>query len=186
MGKSFIKIVRQCFPTSHPLSKIFNTNTLKLSYNCLPNVGNIIDGHKRKKKNRKKKRESNSKKEMQEHQLKTCNCRKANQCPLNGKCITKSVIYKAYVTTSDGNEEARTYIRLTKNEFKEDSTGTSIASVTKANGKIPNLVNTYVNWKINRKISTLNGRSCAKPIHMTTDLNDANCVPWKNSTSFTN
>ena len=117
VGKSFIKIVRQCFPASHPLRKIFNTNTLKLSYSCLPNVGNIIDGHN------KKTRESNSKKEMQEHQLKTCNCRKANQCPLNGKCLTKSVIYKASVTTRDGNEEARTYIGFTKNEFKERFNG---------------------------------------------------------------
>ena len=116
LGKSFLKIVRQCFPTSHPLRKIFNTNTLKLSYSCLPNVGNN-------KKKPQKTRESNSKKEMQEHQPKTCNCRKTNQCPLNGKCLTKSVIYKASVTTHDGNEEARTYIGLTKNEFKERFNG---------------------------------------------------------------
>ena len=106
----YMKIVRQCFPTSHLLR---NTNTLKLSHSCLPNVGNIIDGHN------KKTRKSNSKKEMQEHQLKTCNCRKANQCPLNGECLTKSVIYKASMTMRDSNEEARTYIGLTKNEFKE-------------------------------------------------------------------
>ena len=58
---------------------------------------------------------------MQEHQLKTCNCRKANQCPLNGKCLTKSAIYNASVTTRDGNEEAKTYIGLTKNEFNPRS-----------------------------------------------------------------
>ena len=31
---------------------------------------------------------------------KTCNCRNKNLCPLDGKCLTNNVIYKATVTTS--------------------------------------------------------------------------------------
>ena len=38
---------------------------------------------------------------------------KKNSCPLDGKCLTKCVVYKA--TTSNNQE---TYIGLTENEFK--------------------------------------------------------------------
>ena len=33
------------FPKDHPLSKIFNRNTVKVSYGCTANVKHIIDGH---------------------------------------------------------------------------------------------------------------------------------------------
>ena len=46
-----------------------------------------------------------------------CNCRKPNECPTEGKCLTKSVVYKAEVTTTDDNTTA-TYIGVTADEFK--------------------------------------------------------------------
>ena len=42
IGKLFIKLVRKHFPKSGKYHKIFNLNTLKLSYCCTTNVGNII------------------------------------------------------------------------------------------------------------------------------------------------
>ena len=37
IGKVFLKLVRKHFPMSHKLSKIFNLNTIKVSYSSIPN-----------------------------------------------------------------------------------------------------------------------------------------------------
>ena len=42
---------------------------------------------------------------------------KKNSCPLNGKCLTKCVVYKATLTETTSNNQV-TYIGLTENEFK--------------------------------------------------------------------
>ena len=42
---AFISLIDRSFPASHKLRKIFNRNTLKLSYSCMPNVKQLIDGH---------------------------------------------------------------------------------------------------------------------------------------------
>ena len=70
VGKSFLRTVKRSFPPGHPLHKIFNQNTLKLSYSCMPNVRNIID-------NRNKKIQQNAKTddtEQREKSTKSCNC----------------------------------------------------------------------------------------------------------------
>ena len=38
VGKKFLSIVKDCFKQNHPLRKIFNKNTLKISYSCMPNL----------------------------------------------------------------------------------------------------------------------------------------------------
>ena len=43
-----------------------------------------------------------------------------NSYPLDGKCLTKCVVYKATVTETD-TKKPETYIGLTNNEFKTDS-----------------------------------------------------------------
>ena len=45
----------------------------------------------------------------------TCNCRIKASCPVEGKCLTKSVIYKATVTY---NNKKQSYIGSTKRSFK--------------------------------------------------------------------
>ena len=47
IGKLFFKILRKNFPKTNPLSKIFNKNTVKISYSCTRNVKFIISGHKK-------------------------------------------------------------------------------------------------------------------------------------------
>ena len=42
IGKKFLSIVTECFPQGHKLKKIFNRNSLKVSYSCLPNIGTKI------------------------------------------------------------------------------------------------------------------------------------------------
>ena len=55
-----------------------------------------------------------------------------NNCPLGGKCLTESIVYKATVTASDG--DVRTYTGLTKHKFKDyntDATNSNHCTFTK-------------------------------------------------------
>ena len=45
IGRIFLKILDEEFPENHVLHKIFNRNTVKVSYSCMPNVKQSIDGH---------------------------------------------------------------------------------------------------------------------------------------------
>ena len=45
VGTKFLNIVKESFKEGHPLKKIFNKNTLKLSYSCMPNLASKITSH---------------------------------------------------------------------------------------------------------------------------------------------
>ena len=45
VGKMFFKLLRKNFPPSHSMYTIFNTNKVKISYSCFPNIGSIISSH---------------------------------------------------------------------------------------------------------------------------------------------
>ena len=45
IGRKFLHIVDISFPVGNPLRKIFNRNTLKLSYSGMPNMQAIITSH---------------------------------------------------------------------------------------------------------------------------------------------
>ena len=106
----FIQAINQSFPKTHVLHKIFNKNTLKLSYSCMPNLKSVIDMHNKftlaKDQNKGSAPKSSN-----------CNCRNKDDCPLEGKCLTESVIYQATVTRSDTTKQ-ETYFGLTENQFK--------------------------------------------------------------------
>ena len=106
VARKFLNIVNKCFPKSHRLHRIFNRNNLKVSYSCLPNVSRIISSHNKKILNPK----------PIENQ-KSCNCRKKTDCPLNGNCLEKEVIYKCKVNAP--NSDSKHYIGLTANSFKQ-------------------------------------------------------------------
>ena len=109
IGRKFLKAVDECFPGNHPLHKLFNRNTVKLSYSCMPNVKSIISSHNK----RILKQETEKNKEPEPE----CNCRQKNSCPLKGKCLTKGVVYQATVTDAKRNQ-SQTYVGLTENTFK--------------------------------------------------------------------
>ena len=89
------------------LGKIFNRNTVKVSYSCMPDVASIIKSHNKK---------VSTKKEEKAGKL--CNCRKNTTCPLKGKCLTPSIIYKAEVKAAN-DDNAKVYIGLTELTFKK-------------------------------------------------------------------
>ena len=81
-------LVDKCFPKDGPLGKLFNRNTVKISYRTAPNMKQIISGH--------------NKKILSQHtdkpQPRACSCPKNTTCPLEGKCLSKNLIYHATVT----------------------------------------------------------------------------------------
>ena len=83
-------------------------NTLKLSYSCMPNVQQIING-------RNKTVLKNSAQPTQDQAGRTCNCRKKDECPLEGNCLSKGIVYQAKVTSES---KTKTYVGLTATEFK--------------------------------------------------------------------
>ena len=108
LGRKFLNIIDRCFPNGHPLHKIFNKHTLKLSYSCMPNMKSIISSHN-------KALLSDYHRSQTQTDEKECNCRKKDQCPLDEKCLTQNVIYQATVSTQSSSE---TYVGLATN-FKE-------------------------------------------------------------------
>ena len=65
-------------------TKVFNKNTVKLRYCCMPNIFTLISRGNSKKLKRKKNTEPSN-----------CNCIKKENCPLKGRCQIKCVVYKA-------------------------------------------------------------------------------------------
>ena len=45
IGHRFLALVDKHFPKDHKLRKIFNRNTIKISYSCMNNTKQIIDNH---------------------------------------------------------------------------------------------------------------------------------------------
>ena len=103
VAKRFICLVDKHFKKPSKLSKIFNRNTLKVSYSCMPNVASIITSHN-------KKILGNTTPDA------ICNCRVKSQCPMDGKCQERSIIYKAVVTSAETKKQ---YIGLTEHAFKQ-------------------------------------------------------------------
>ena len=107
LGKKFLSIVDKCFPKNHPLNKIFNRHTLKLSYSCMPNMKTIIASHS--------KQILSNASTTPNQTPDSFNCRKKAECPLEGKCLQDHMVYQATVTTQTTTES---YVELATN-FKE-------------------------------------------------------------------
>ena len=105
--KKFLHLVDKHFPRSNKLHKIFNRNTVKVSYSCTDNMAKIIKNHNKK---------ATSKVAPTSPQ---CNCREKDTCPLNGNCQATSVIYQAKVKKATNPE--KTYIGLTEGTKKQRS-----------------------------------------------------------------
>ena len=88
IGRIFLRLLSKHFPRNHTMRKIFNRNTVKISYSCLGNISFNVSSQNRK---------------TPKQQLFECNCRVKNECPLNGGCLTPSVIYRADVV-NDSND----------------------------------------------------------------------------------
>ena len=104
VAKKFLQLLDLNFPTSNKFHKTFNNNNVNVSYCCIQNVGNI--------KSHIKKLISSS-----NHHPQPCNCRKKEDCPLDGKCRTENIIYKCIVSTSVNPDKA--YLETAEGYFKK-------------------------------------------------------------------
>ena len=108
IAKKFLMLIDKHFPKGSVLHKFFNRNTVKVSYSCMPNIKSIIAGH-----NKKLLKSSDVSGNNRE-----CNCNTSiKDCPLDGKCLTKSLIYRATVKPKN-KPEVKDYYGLTSCTFK--------------------------------------------------------------------
>ena len=105
IGQRFLSLIDRCFHKEHSLRKIFNRNKVKISYSCMPNIKQTIDNQ-----NKQKLRLFNNS-ATENEKSKPCNCRKKDECPLDGNCLQAAVIYQAKVTRTDNNTH-ETYVGL--------------------------------------------------------------------------
>ena len=49
----------------------------------------------------------------------TCNCINSEKCPLQKKCLTNNIMYKATITLNQGNYHHQIYYGSTKTKFKQ-------------------------------------------------------------------
>ena len=105
VAKRFVNLCDHHFPKSNKLHKIFNRNTVKLSYSCTENIFSIISSHSKKliKNNAPNKN--------------LCNCRTKSTCPLNGQCQSQDKIYKCTVSTPLNPDKV--YLGTAEGDFKK-------------------------------------------------------------------
>ena len=84
---------------------IFNTNKVKISYRCFPSIGSIISSQ-------------NKKILYSDNTEYACNCNDKNKCPLDNKCLTPRIVYRAEVT-NDQTQEQKFYHGISDTLFKE-------------------------------------------------------------------
>ena len=89
IGRSFLSLVNSHFHKEHPLHKIFNRNTVKISYSCISSMLEII--------NRNNKKIMNTSSPQAKELAKQCNCRSPLECPLDNKCLSKSFVCQCTV-----------------------------------------------------------------------------------------
>ena len=98
------RLINRHFPKSHRLDKIFNRDTVKLSYSCMQNMYKIFKGH-------------NSKiTSTLSNQLILCNCQVKGECPMDDKCLTMDAVCNCHVTSP---EPQKIYFGLAEGKWKQ-------------------------------------------------------------------
>ena len=182
MGHRFLALVDKHFLKDHKLRKIFNRNTIKISYSCMNNTKQIIDNHN--------KCILNSSKHINDtadytntKDTKTCKFRQKNTCPLNGNCLQSSLIYQATVTRKD-NSTTVTYIGLTETTSRLDTETTLHHSVKQNSETLPNSANMSGPLKKITLATIIHGASFHQDRPTTARTKDATSASKKNYSSF--
>ena len=108
IGKIFLNLIKKHFPSHHKFHKLFNKNTVKIIYSCTRNIKTIINSHNAKILFPKKSTEQ-----------RTCNCLNKENCPLEQKCLTTNIVYKAKVTSNNENHQEKVYFGSCETTFKK-------------------------------------------------------------------
>ena len=109
IGEIFLNFIKKHFPPHHKFHKYFNKNTVKISYSCTRNIKSIINSHNAKILFPKKSTEQ-----------RTCNCLNKVNDPLEQKCLTTNIVYKAKVKSSNQDYQEKVYFGSCETTFKND------------------------------------------------------------------
>ena len=104
IGKEFLRAIDKSFPPGNALHKKLTRHNVKLSYSCMPNMKKRIGRNNR--------RILNS---GTDEEVEPCVCTRY-ECPLQGDCGKKNMIYQAEVICEDGRVEF--YIGSCSTTFK--------------------------------------------------------------------
>ena len=108
IGREFLRLIDIHFPVHDPLHKIFNRNTVKVSYGCMPSFQAAIHAH--------------NKKILEEGDpliRGECNCRdEPERCPMPGECTTPNLLYEGTITSDLPNYGERIYKGISEPPFK--------------------------------------------------------------------
>ena len=159
IGRKFLQLLDDCFPPSHPLRRVLNRHTVKISYSCLPNFDRTVKAH-----NRRILSDNNN-----DTSSRTCNCYRNRECPLDGKCLSKNIVYQATVSRPDSNR-VETYVGCTSTTFKlrlgnhiQSFTNPTLEDATKLSQYIGPLVRNSIpyniKWKILKQCHAYNSNS---------------------------
>ena len=109
VGHYFLKLLDKHFPRQHKLHKIFNKNTVKISYSCTKNIKSIITSHNKKVVHQNEPCPNEQK----------CNCIKKDLCPLNKSCQAENIVYEATITCNKQTYGENIYIGIAEIIFKK-------------------------------------------------------------------
>ena len=90
--------MKKHFPHHHKFRKLFDKNTVKISYSCTRNIKTTTNSHNAKALFTKKSTEQ-----------RTYNCLNEVICPIEQKCLTSNIVYKAKVTWISQNYQEKVY-----------------------------------------------------------------------------
>ena len=107
VGCYFLNLVNKHFPLHHKFSKIFNRNNMKICYCCTPSMKSRINIHNK-----------TVAKAQSSAQARTCNCLNKSKCPLNNKCLSNNILYKANMTSTKENYKNKIYYGISETKFK--------------------------------------------------------------------
>ena len=107
IGKYFLNLLDKHFPRNHRLHKIFNRNSVKVSYSCTKNMKTIINNHNK-----------NIIVKKPSIDTSNYNCRNKEDCLLNGQCKIGEVVYESTLTSNQKNYKDKKYFGIAEESFK--------------------------------------------------------------------
>ena len=104
IGRTFLKLLKQYFPKSNSLLKVFKNNTVKVSCSCLSNMSSIVSSH--------------NKRILRPRTTKySCICRTRENCTLQNQCLMSNLIYRADIE-NNANDGTKIYHGCAETYFK--------------------------------------------------------------------
>ena len=139
----------------------------------MPNIKNIINTHSKKIINPPK-----------DNIRRTCNCIRKHQCPLNEKCLTNNVLYKASITPNEENSKTKFIMVLVKRHLNSDIRTIKKHSITSDTKLIQNYQTNIGILYQQTKLRTSPGKFWEPTNHTTKVLHDIFYVSMKSCQSF--